>query len=732
MALVGSVAAWLALVVAVAGAAVLSRPSWCRGASGQALATRTAAGVAALVSVATASLAWGLVSGDYRLVYVADASSRSASWPYRLAGLWGGMAGSLLFWTWLLSLVAVVATRSIRRLRPDLMAAVAAVLAGMVATFLGIGLAWANPFHRLAVPAIDGAGLAPILEHGAMLYHPPLLYLGLVSCAVPFAIAVAGLVHRSCDDQGWLQLARRWAAASWLFLTVGMLAGAHWAYVELGWGGFWAWDPVENAALLPWLGATALLHRAMVDEHRCLVRPFTVALALGTFVAALVGTLLTRSGAANSVHAFAEAVAVGRALAVLVIVAAIGSAVLWYRGRGGPDQAERSDRPDPNRGRLHRRSVLAANAVVFLGVAVVVAWGTLFPVAAEMVGGRPLLVNGRFFALLAAPLALAALGLAGVAPVLRWGGGVTPAGRRALPVAATTAVVAAIVAVIAGLRRPFAVAAVPLATFSAALLVGELVRRLAAPGPAVARRRAAGAIVAHLGVVVILAGIAGSTLGRTETVLLAPGQEVAVGAYRLRHDGAAVRPAADAGSPDPGTRAGSSHELGQQVIRLELALRRGNEVVTVLHPEQVVFEGRGLVLAETALRSTPLEDVLVAIRRVGDDGTAVLEVSIRPLVMWVWWGGILLAGGGALVLRSRTTAASRVVGDPRACAPAGAPPSPAVRSDGARASPGSIPVAGTGAPGGTGPAGPATTGDGDAGGRLPGAGSPSIPRGRGG
>ncbi len=650
-----------------------------------------AAGVV-LLTGAVACLAWALVIGDFRLVYVAEASSRASSTPYRLAGLWGGMAGSLLFWTWLLAFVSVVAARSVRRSRPDLSALVGGVLAALVGAFLAVGLAWADPFDRLAVPAIDGAGLAPILEHPAMLYHPPLLYLGLVTCAVPFALAVAGLVRPSVGvDLVWLSLIRQWAGVAWLVLTVGMLAGAHWAYVELGWGGFWAWDPVENAALLPWLGVTALVHAAMVDEHRSHVRPSTVALALGSFVAALVGTLLTRSGAVSSVHAFAEAVAVGRALLALVVVVVVGSAVLLWRRRSltGPRLSRQPSSSPP--GRSH---VLALNAVVVLGVAVVVAWGTLFPLVAELAGRRPFAVSGRFFALLVAPLALAALGLVGLAPVLRWRGGVTPGGRRTLPWAGGLAAVALVVAVVAGLRAPFAVAAVPLATFSAVLLGIELVRRVRAPGPPRARHRAAGAVVAHLGVVVFLAGVAGSTTGQTASVVLAPGEQTVVAGYGLRHNGAAVGPAPSStpSSPTSGSRNGATstpfgdqNDGGVRVITLDLALSRGEDLVATLRPEQGVYEDRGLVLAETALRSTPFDDVLVAIRTVGADGTAVVEVSVRPLAVWVWWGWILVAAGGVTALVSGRRRGPTSKPNAQREATTGASPTVAVRLSGSTA-----------------------------------------------
>ncbi|MBW3576049.1 MAG: cytochrome c biogenesis protein CcsA, partial [Actinobacteria bacterium] len=597
----GSVSSWGAVVAAgaTAGAgAWASRRERVAGSVAPPPAVTSAgpAVLAGLLTVAVGCLAWALATGDYRLVYVAESTNRATSWPYRLAGLWGGMEGSLLFWSWLLSLAAVLGLRSLRRHRPDLVAAVAAVLAGLTGAFVAVGAAFADPFATLAVPAIDGGGLAPILEHPAMLYHPPLLYLGLITCAVPFAVAAAGLASASCDE-AWLRLVRHWAGLAWLALTVGMLAGSHWAYVELGWGGFWAWDPVENAALLPWLGSTALVHVAMVDEHRCRVRTSTATLAMATFVLALIGSVLARSGAASSVHAFAEARAVGWALLAVVVV--VAAATVWLSRR-----ARRRSSPGVARPRWGRQRALAANLVLLLGLVAVVTFGTLFPLVAELTGGEAFVVSGRYFAVLSAPLALAVLALVGVAPALRWSGGLTAASRRLVAPAAAGAALVGLVVAAGGGRRPFAVAAAPLATFSAVLLVAELVRRLRAPGPLGARRRSAGAVLAHLGVVVTLAGIAGSTGGVTETVVVADGGRVEVAGYSLDHGGVAVVPAAVA-----------------RRLRFEMTLSRSGEVVAVLNPEQLVDEDRGLVLAETALHSTALEDVLVAVRRVADDGT---------------------------------------------------------------------------------------------------------------
>ena len=224
-----------------------------------------------LVTVGVGRLAWALVGQDYSLVYVADHASRDTTWPYRLAGLWGGMAGSLLLWTWMLAGWALLASRSVRRRLPDLAGGTQAVLAVEAAVFLGLLVTVSRPFATLAIPAVDGGGLTPILRHPAMLYHPPLLYSGYVGLAVPAAMAVAALVSRTAGD--WLAVARRYMVASLVLLAVGMTAGAHWAYVELGWGGYWAWDPVENGALLPWLAGIAFLHSALIARHRSGARP---------------------------------------------------------------------------------------------------------------------------------------------------------------------------------------------------------------------------------------------------------------------------------------------------------------------------------------------------------------------------------------------------------------------------------------------------------------------------
>ena len=626
LAWLGSTATVGALVLAVLSLVASStRRSW----GGTALL-----GSAVLCTLAVGALAWALLSGDFRLVYVAETTTRSAPAPSRLAALWGGMDGSLLFWTWLLLVAAVVGLRLGRRSVPALSHGATATSSVVVAGLLATSASVADPFARLALPALDGAGLVPILERPAMLYHPPLLYAGLTAMVVPYAFAVAGM-WRGGTDGAWVRLVRRSTGAAWVVLTLGMAAGAHWAYGELGWGGFWAWDPIENASLLPWLVATALLHACLVDEHRARpdARLSTCVLATGPLVFVLVGAVLTRSGAASSVHAFGAAEAVGRALLVLVVavvaLAAAATARAWRR-----DGAGRRWRWSP------RRAVLAANGVILLGAGLVVATGTLQPVLAGDGRGA---VAGTFFTRFTGPLALLALALVGAGPHLRWSRGAAPVLRARAPWALGTGVAVLAAGLAAGDRPLFAHVTFAVAATSATFLGLELARRLRAGGSWRARRRQVGSSIAHLGVVVLLVGFAGSTATAATTVLLRQGGTTPFAGYVLRHGGATV-----------------DEKAGERRVTVHLEVLRGGEPVARLAPGQTVFTVRGEVRADPALRSTPVEDLQVVLRRLDGDGTALVDVAARPLVVWVWWGALLLAFGGGLALLPAASPTGRV------------------------------------------------------------------------
>ena len=512
----GEAATWAAIAALVAAV-----PLSLRGRGG--LATRLGAFLALF---AVACLMWALATGDFTLAYVAQTTDRAASWPYRVAGLWGGMAGSLLLWA------AMVAAWGVRR---RLGARERAALAGLAAAVLAVAAVLASPWDRLASPALDGAGLTPILEHPAMLVHPPLLYAGLTGLAVPFAATVGAVAF----DAAWAARLRRQLLLCVAALTAGTAIGAHWAYAEVGWGGFWAWDPVENTALMPWLAAVAAVH--LLRGGR---RSLGAGAACGALVLALLGTVLTRSGATPSVHAFAEDAAIGWALTA---VAAATTGVAW--------QAVRA-RAEPAAGTGPRWTSFAAGSAGF--ALVVVLLGTLRP----LVGDAAVAVDGSYYARLVGPVAVAA----------------------------------AVVLVVTGAWRR-------------------------------------GAVLSHIGFLVLLVGVLGSTAGASTTAVVATGDVVDVGGWQVRNDGVTI--------------------VDDRTVAVDVTLLRRGDERARLRPSLVAHPERGGILAETSMRSTPLTDVLVALRDADDGGRALLEVHVRPLVWWVWWGAALVAAG-ALRARYRT------------------------------------------------------------------------------
>ncbi len=620
----GRIALWVALATAAgAGLAPLL------GRAGRARALLAVSAAAAVL--ATAALGRALVVGDWSLVYVADFSRRGATAPYRLAALWGGMAGSLLA---LATVVALAGLLSAIRLRarpgdgPRPGDLVAAVTGAVVAALLALVVGFADPFRTLAVPAIDGGGLTPILEHRAMLYHPPLLYLGLATLVGPFALTVAALAGRRLDD-GWLDTARRWSLVPWTLLGVGMVAGAHWAYVELGWGGYWAWDPVENTALLPWLALTLFLHaaRGSRTDRPPVARPAVAALACLPFLLALLGSLITRSGATSSVHAFAESRAIGRALVAVVVAATVGVAILVRRagrGRRHDDLVEDGRRPPVTVARL-----TAAHLVVGGALLAVVLTGTLWPLAVDLRGGDGIAVEGTYFARFAGPLVTAALALACLVPV-------AVAARRPPPGAAVATAAALGACAGAGLVA----AAAPVVTAPPVVLAAAAgaCAASAAVGAARAARRGAplGGHLAHAAIGLLVLGIAGTTTGGTLLVPLEPGEEAHVLGHVVAYDGVEIT---------DGPVTGSSAVVADVTAD-------GHR----LRPSLVAYPERAIVLAETSLRSTPAVDVQVILRTATDDGAAVLEIGVHPLQVVVWWGGlaVVLAGAWALVEASRT------------------------------------------------------------------------------
>jgi len=617
----GSVGLWALWGSVAASALTLVAPRVWRS---RPLPTTRLLGVTALLAaVSTLSLTIALLAGDFSLEYVARTTSLATPWAYRLAALWGAMEGSLLFYAALTTLIGWFAGRRL----PEELAATAARVVGLV----GLGLllltaAMANPFTRLAVPAVDGEGLLAILQHPAMVYHPPILYFGLTSLVIPFAVTIAAVSGKRTDIE-WIRVTRRWLMLSWTFLAIGMVAGANWAYVELGWGGFWAWDPVENTSLMPWLAATVFLHTSLIQERDGRLARWNVWFALSPFLLTLLGVYLTRSGVTGSIHAFAESPVIGRILIFAALVAILFGAWMTSRVKRG----ERWERVSP----LARDTWLSVSGGLVAIALVFVTVGSAYPAFLQVFHGEQALVRPGFFIGALTPIALIlAFGLA-FAFGTRW---------APRPISTTRLIVFVLVAVgvSAGAAWSFesspvvAVALVGLAGSAVALVSFDLIRKRPSG-------RAFVGHLAHLGMALVLFGGAGSSLGEDFTGAMGAGESVDLSRFTVELDE---------------IRTGESDRFLYVAADMTLT-RRGGDAVAI-SPEIRAYEEQALPVPEPALHSTPVEDVVVAISRVAGDASVVeVNVFVRPLVLWVWAGAVLIALSGLASLFSTGAAGAR-------------------------------------------------------------------------
>ncbi len=584
-----------------------------------------------LLTVCVAALVHALVTVDFRLDYVARNASLATPLLYRVSALWGAQAGSLLFWSWLLSGVASVAVATQRRARPELAAWACGVLAAVLAFFVFL-VVLEQPFRVLPRAPADGRGLNPLLEDPGMVVHPPLLYLGFVGLAVPYAFAVAALLARQLDGW-WLRATRGWAVASWLSLGAGLVVGGWWAYRTLGWGGYWGWDPVENAALVPWLVTTAYLHSALVQERRGAFAAWNLALVVVAFGTAVLGSFLTRTGLVVSVHSFARS-EIGPYFLGFVGVLLAGSLALlswrWEELRGGPGVEDL----------VSREGAFLFNNVLLLGFAGAVLVGTLYPLGLQALGGPQVFVGPPYFHAVAAPLGTALLALMGVGVLLPWRR-LGPASLLRFRYPAFAALLVAVAAAVLA-RRPGVVAALAsvafalsatLQVFHAAGRAGRASGRGYLAGLAAAlrsqRRRYSGHLV-HLGVLVLAVGVVGShAYVQEREVTVRPGQAFSLGRYVVVYRGLEAGATALA-----------------DVTRAWVEVRAGGRRAS-LRPVRLFYPRWGQVVSRPAVRSDFREDLYLVLWAFQPDGSATFRAWVNPLVRWVWLGA-LLAGLGAV------------------------------------------------------------------------------------
>jgi cytochrome c-type biogenesis protein CcmF len=610
-----------------------------------------------LISFACLCLILLLVTQQYQIEYVAQVSSRAMPAFLKVTALWGGQAGSLLFWSWLMA--AYAASAMLRRWERDrpLMPYAIAVMCGTVAFFLALVAFVENPFARLwqvagslqpvaamlpppgslpFTPA-DGQGLNPLLRHPGMIIHPPMLYAGFVGFVVPYAFAIAALATGRSDDE-WVRTTRRWTLVAWLFLSLGLILGGRWAYDVLGWGGYWGWDPVENAAFMPWLTGTAFLHSVMIQEKRGMFKQWNMILIILTYALVIFGTFLTRSGVLSSVHAFAQS-AIGPLFFAFIAVTFIGSLALLFRRWAGLQGEHQLD------SLLSREAAFLLNNVLFLGILVAVFWGTVFPMISEIFTGQKISVGPPYYNRVTGPLFAALVLLMGVAPLVAWRqASARSLGRLLLfPLAVAAGMVAALLAL--GIRNPGALLGFGLAAFVALATLAEFWRgtraRMRTTGEsapaalaalAARNRRRYGGYVIHLGVVLMTVGVVGTNFFQQETQgTLALGQQVTLGRYVMTFDDLQ-----EFTLPDD-----------RAVTRATVTVYRDGKYLATLHPRRDFYFTSQQPMTIPGVRSSIEDDfyvLLVAWEPMGVAG-ATFKLYLNPLVNWIWMGGLVFIAG---------------------------------------------------------------------------------------
>ena len=586
------------------------------------------------IAASFACLAWSNVVSDFSVLNVAENSNSLEPLVYKITGTWGNHEGSILFWCLILTLCGAAVAAFGGNLPSSLRARVIGVLGLAGVGFQLFCLLASDPFVRLWPPPVDGRDLNPLLQDPGLAMHPPILYTGYVGFAVPFAFAVAALLEGRIDA-AWGRWVRPWTLAAWCFLTGGIALGSWWAYYELGWGGFWFWDPVENASLLPWLTGTALLHSALVVEKREALKVWTVLLAIGTFSFSLSGTFLVRSGILNSVHAFANDPARGVfILALLGLV--IGGSLLLFALRAPMLSATGIFAP------VSREGALVLNNILLCSITAVVTTGTMYPLFAELLLGEKLSVGAPFFNATVFPLAVPLFAAMSVGPVLSWKRADLGAALMKLWWAAlVAAVVALVMATRARLLPDLAMAASAWLILGAFADIAERTRLFRIPLAASGRRliglsrSSFGTVIAHAGLGVTVAGIAAMSLASSSIVLLKPGQVAHVGGY-------------DWQLADLHDVAGPNYMARAATIRVS----RAGSLVTILAPERRNFPVQQITTTEAKISTNGLRDLYAVL---GDerDGGAVLRLHVNPLAPWIWFGALIMAIGGAISLADR-------------------------------------------------------------------------------
>lgn len=619
-------------------------------------AERATYAAAACTTLALLALVYLLLADDFLTSHVANSSSRGLPAFYKIAAIWGAHDGSMVLWVFFTALISALVTYQNRFRFRDMMPYVIAVLMLNLSFFLALNVFVSNPFTQLVeispdgtmqayVPP-DGRGLNPLLQYWAMVIHPPILYVGFIGFVVPFAFAIAALATRQLGVT-WIRTTRRWTLLTWLFLGVGLLLGGKWAYVVLGWGGYWAWDPVENSSLMPWLLSTAFLHSVVVQERRGMLKVWNMVLIILTFLLGIFGTFITRSGIVSSVHAFADSKLGGFFLVYMGAVLA-GSLWLVFERRSYLKSDHKLDSI------LSRESAFLFNNLVFVVACFAVFWGTMFPVFSRLVRNTEITVGAPFFNGINVPIGLLLLLLTGVGPLFAWRRTSLASLKKAFlwPSIAAAAVCIAVVA--GGMRDFYAVVCLTLSAFVTVTIVEEFIKgtaiRMRSKGEHLSaalanlvlkNKRRYGGYIIHFAIVLMFVGLAGNAFNRESSAQLGTGDTMIIGDYTLKM---------------AGSREGQG--LNYQFDQVTLEAFKDGKLVRTLRPEQRFFRTHNQTTTTVALLSTPKEDLYVVYAG-KSESERLIKAYVNPLVFWLWFGSALMFVGAVVTLLPDRTQAAR-------------------------------------------------------------------------
>ncbi len=601
---------------------------------------RALTGVAVFASMAAFSLARLFMTDNFQVEYVASYSDRALPIFYKATSFWAGQKGSLLFWAWVLSIhVAMVAFNTRKETTRKNTPYIYLVLAAIVSFFFLLLITVSSPFEPLAYVPKDGNGLNPMLQNPGMIFHPPTLFLGYIGFTIPFAYAIASLISGKVDPD-WLKKTRRWNILSWIFLTIGIILGGQWAYVELGWGGFWAWDPVENASFIPWLISTAFIHTSIIQERRNIMKVWNMSLIVLTFLTCIFGTYLVRSGILQSVHDFG-ATGLGGYFLVFMIVTAVGSIILIAESYGDLRTAHSLE------SLVSRESTFLFNNVILLAIAFSTFFGTIFPLISEVITGNKLTVGEPFFNMVNTPLFLLLLAITGLCPLISWRKASINNLKQNFMYPFGLASAGGGVMFGFGIREFYPLMAFTLSLFVSATIVLEFIggaraRKkltgepilLAFPKVIWKLRRRYGGYIVHFGVVLVVVGITGSTAFKLEKeTTLQRGEVMNIGDYTLQYKDF-----------------NSFQDRNRTVYAATIGVVKDGKAMGDMFTERRYYINAKQPTTEVSVRMSLKEDLYLTMPMIGKNDEITIKAAVNPLLVWGWIGGTFMVVGGIMAI----------------------------------------------------------------------------------